>query len=990
MMESVPVQNQIDFFISYNQKDTEWAVWIAWQLEEEGYYTKIQEWDFRPGNNFVLEMDNASGKANQTILLLSPNYLQSHFCTPEWAVAFAKDPTGDKRKIIPVRIHPCSADGLLSTIIHIDLVGIDNETEAKKELLRGVQEGRAKPLNAPKFPAKKSPEHKPRFPGMLPKIWNVPFNRNPNFTGRKEILDHLHVALRSGTNTVLTQSITGLGGVGKTQLAVEYAYQFANEYDLVWWVRSEDNITLIADFSYLSDLIQLEQGESPDTISKVSLVRKWLESNGNWLLIFDNVQKLEDLYNPVVSDINFIPQSSLGHILITSRNPNWSSIATPLNIQVFLLEEAIEFLQKRTGQIDATGAIDLANELGYLPLALEQAAAFIVETPGMTFQKYLEIFRERHQELWKNESPPINYPNTVATTWSISIESIRKENPASLELLNFCAFLASEDIPMSLFTKPFIFIDDLEFGVMVKCLKKYSLIDVTSENISIHRLVQLVTRDNLEKGEREKWISKALFLLTNNFVFNPDDPKTWRESARIMPHAVSVTFYAENEPVELELTTQLIGNVGNYLLQFAEYNQAKLLDERALNIAERVYGPDHKEVATAANNLGLVLKTLGNFTGAKIQIERALKINEKLFGPDHERVAATANNLGSVLQDLGDLSGAKAQFERSIAIYQKIGDSKHPEISKSINNLGRVLHHLGDFSGAIKQYEHALEIDENEYGPIHPEVARDINNIALVLQDLGDPQKARIEFERSLKIYESLFDPDHPEIAISVNNLGRVLQDLGDLPGAKKQLERALDIYERIFGLMHPEIALVANNLGVVLLDMDDLPGAKKQVERALFIDEKFYGTDHIEVATDVNNLGTIYTKLGDFSNAKIQFERALKIGEKVYGQDHPHVASTINNLGGVFFELGDFNNAKNQFERGLKIYEKIYEPDNLEIAKAASKLGEVLMFLGENSEAEIQLERSYKIFLKRLGPEHQYTRTTKENLKFLRGLPRF
>jgi tetratricopeptide (TPR) repeat protein len=970
-----------DFFISYNKADEEWAVWIASQLEDAGYTTIIQAWDFRPGNNFPVEMDRACRETKHTICVLSPSYFQSNFTPSEWAASFTQDPKGEKRQIIPVRVRPFDNEGLLSSIIHIDLVELD-EPEAKRKLLEGVCEGRAKPIIAPKFPSKKSDEKGPRFPGALPQIWNIPFNRNPNFTGRKEILDNLHNTLRAGNHTALTQSITGLGGVGKTQLAVEYAYQFASEYDLVWWVRSDDTVTLIADFSSLGDLLQLKQGESPEKISKASLVRRWLESNGNWLLIFDNVQKPEDLYSPVVSDTNFIPQSSLGHVLITSRNPNWSSIATPLNIQVFSPSEAVEFLQKRTGQIDATGAIDLANELGYLPLALEQAAAFINETPGMTLQNYLKIFRERHQELWKNESPPINYPDTVATTWSISIESVRKENPASLELLNLCAFLASEDIPTSLFKKPFI--DDLQFGVMIKCLKKYSLIDVTSEKISIHRLVQLVTRDHLKEGEKKRWIARAIFLLTDTFVFHPDDPKTWLESSRILPHAVAVAYFAEEEAIELDLTAQLIGNVGGYLFQFAEYNQARVLDERALNIAERVYGPYHKEVATGANNLGLVLKYLGNFTEAKIQLERALQINEKLFGPKHERVAAAANNLGSVLQDLGDLSGAKAQYERSIAICQKMNASKHPEVSKSINNLGRVLHDLGDFSGAKIQYERALKIDETEYGPIHPEVARDINNIGLLLQDLGEPQKARIEFERALKIYEKIFGPIHPDVAVSINNLGRVLQDLDDLPGAKKQLERALDIYQRIFGPIHPEVARVANNLGVVLMDMGDLPGAKKQVDRALSIDEKFYGLDHIEVATDVNNLGTIFTKLGDFTNAKIQFERALKIGNKVYGPDHPHVATTINNIGGVYFELGDFTNAKIQFERALKICEKVYEPDHLEIAKAASSLGEVLLFLGEFSEGETQLERAYKIFLKKLGPENSFTQTIKGQLNFI------
>lgn len=987
MMVSVPDQNQIDFFISYNKSDTHWAEWIAWQLEEAGYHTKIQAWDFRPGNNFVLEMDKAAKEAFQTILVLSDNYLQSHFCPPEWAAAFAQDPDGNKCKIIPIRIQPCSVEGLLSAILHIDLVGLD-ETKARTAIILGVQEGRAKPSDAPKFPSEKCLKGKLRFPGALPNIWNIPFNRNPNFTGRKEALEQLHNSLKSGNHTALTRSIIGLGGVGKTQLAVEYAYQFAAEYDLVWWIRSDDMVTILADFSSLGDILNLNSEESTEKTPKLQMVKRWLESNERWLLIFDNVQKPEDLYNPSVSEINYIPQSSSGHVLFTSRNPNWSSIASSLNIQVFSSEEAFEFLQKRTGQTNINGSMDLANELGYLPLALEQAAAFIAETPGMTSHKYLQIFRERHRELWENERPPINYPATIATTWSISIEHAT-ENPHSLGVLCICAFLAPEEIPMFLFKKPFSPITDLGLSLIIKNLKKYSLIDATSESISIHRLVQLVTRDNLDTYEKKEWIRIALTLLTNAFTFNPDNPKTWNESALIPPHAVAVVAFAESENANLELAVELIGNVGGYYLRFAEYSQAKVVCERALKISETIFDPNHKDVATAANNLGTVLKYNGEFAEAKKLLERALQINEKLYGPDNERVAAVANNLGTVLKCLGDLSGAKIQHERSIAILQKMDTSKYPDIAKSINNLGLVLHELGKLDKAKEQYEKALKIDLEQYGSIHPEVARDINNIGLILQDLGNYKEAKVKFEQAITINEELFGKEHLEVAVPYNNLGKLLGDMGDLPNAKKQLERTLKIYENAFGPVHPEIARVSNNLGVVLMDMKDLAGAKKAIERALLIDEHYYGPDHIEVGTDVNNLGSIYIDLGDFANAKKQYERALQIGKRAYGSDHLHIATTLNNLGGVNISLKEYSEARKHFQQALIIQEKCLNSQNIEIAKTASNIGNASFFLGDFSEAESQFEKAYKIFIKSVGREHEFSKVTQNNLSMVRGLYR-
>lgn len=926
-------------------------------------------------------MDRAARETEHTICVLSPNYIQSHFTPPEWAAAFSQDPEGEKRKIIPVRVRPLDVEGLLSSIVYIDLVGLD-ETEAINKLLEGVLEGRSKPTTAPNFPSGKKEIVKTRFPGALPQIWNVPFNRNPNFTGRDEFLECLHKTLYSGKHAALTQAITGLGGMGKTQIGIEYAYRYSSEYDIIWWVRAKDSVTLLTDFLDLGNLLPSENKIPDDPRLKILFIRKWLEKNGNWLLIYDDAQNPEDIYNPIKTDINFLPQSATGHVLITSRNPNWTSIARPFNIQVFSQEEAVKFVQKRIGHVSVLEASELAKELGYLPLALEQAAAFIIETPGITVQRYLKIFRERHQQLWEKEKPPINYPETIATTWSISIEKIQEENSDAVDLLTLCAFFASDDIPTSIFKQAID--DELEFSEITKCLKKFSLIEGLSDKISVHRLVQLVTRDNLNESKRRFWISGAITLLLRTFDFNPDDPRTWVESSVILPHVLSVVAFAEKENIELESTAQLLGNLGNYLFKFADYDTAKEIDERALKIAEDIYGPTHENVASIANNLGLILKKLGDFEGAKKCLERALHINETLFGPEHESVAATENNLGAILQDLGYFKEAKSRYERSIAIYEKNGNFKCPEISKSINNLGRVLHDLGDFSHAKIQYERAFDIDKNEYGMIHPDVAQDINNIGLLLQDMGKPQKAKRKFEQSLKIYLELFGPNHPDVAISLNNYGRVLQDLGALSGAKKNLERALNIYENLFGKEYPEIARVANNLGVVLLDMQDYSGAKRQIERAISIDEKYYGCDHPEVATDLNNLGSVYACLENDSAAINQFERALMILENTYGLDHPNVARTSHCLGSVLFKFGDFIGAKMYLNQALRILKKLGYSENQETAKVSYDLGMVMLYLGEYSDAEIHFKLAHTIYEKELGPEDPVTKGVSERLKYI------
>ena len=403
------------FFVSYTGADQQWAEWIAWQLENASYSVAIQAWDFRPGSNFVLEMQRAASEAERTIAVLSPNFLAARFTQPEWAAAFAQDPTGEKGTLVPVRIRECDVEGLLRGIVYIDLVGADEAT-AKQKLLAGIQRGRAKPQTAPAFPKSTTPA--PPFAGRQPAIWNLPFHRNPNFTGRAELLQQLRATLTSGATTALTQAILGLGGVGKTQLAVEYAYRFAADYDIVWFVRAETTASIASDLALLAQPLQLPERNAQDQNIVIEAVRDYLRQHERWLVILDNAEEPKDV-RP------FLPQGR-GHVLITSRNPNWGATAHTLDVLVLPRDQAIEFLLTRTnspspvedgGGGGGGAAAQLADALGCLPLALEQAGAYI-ERNGKTLAGYLQLYRTRQRELL-NRPPATDYPATVATTWEI-------------------------------------------------------------------------------------------------------------------------------------------------------------------------------------------------------------------------------------------------------------------------------------------------------------------------------------------------------------------------------------------------------------------------------------------------------------------------------------------------------------------------------------------------------------------------------------------
>ncbi len=395
-----------DFFISYTHADTKWAEWIAWQLEEAGYSTILQAWDFQPGMNFVLAMDQAATVARCTIAVLSPDYLSARYTQPEWAEAFRRDPRSEKGALLPVRVQKCEVEGLLGAIIYIDLVDLD-EVRAREILLAGVRQERGKPKTAPGFPGggKHTIPEPRRFPGNLPPVWNVPYRRNPYFTGREDILKRLSDALRTGNTAALTQpqAISGLGGIGKTQSAVEYAYRYANDYQAVLWVTAATRDTFISSYLDVARLLNLPEKDEQDQTITLQAVKRWLEQHDGWLLLVDNADDL------TLAE-EFLPTGGTGHILLTTRAQASGTLAEGINVEKMDTEEGMLLLLRRAkilakeaplaqaSETDRAVAESIVKAMDGLPLALDQAGAYIEETHS-SVSAYLDSYRQRQAEL---------------------------------------------------------------------------------------------------------------------------------------------------------------------------------------------------------------------------------------------------------------------------------------------------------------------------------------------------------------------------------------------------------------------------------------------------------------------------------------------------------------------------------------------------------------------------------------------------------------
>ncbi|MCL2592533.1 MAG: toll/interleukin-1 receptor domain-containing protein, partial [Defluviitaleaceae bacterium] len=419
-----------DFFVSYNKADRQWAKWIASVLEQNGYTCYIQAWDFRKGGNFVLDMQNALINSKQVIAVLSKDFLSSPYCQAEWAAAFTKDPNSEKRLFIPVRISNIKPEGLFSAISYIDLFRVNNEEEAEKLLLHGVDIKNI-PRNRPSFPG----TPKKRFPGSLP-FNNLPFSRNHYFTGREQVFEDICSKFESGKAISLTQAIVGMGGLGKTQTALEYAYRYSDKYKWIWWVHAETELSVIASYKQFAVDMGLMNEEQHDDELIIKTVLNWMDSNDKYLFIYDNA-------DIVSSDTSWWPRNNRANILITTRNKQ-NHIGEKIDIDVFTENEAVKFLQTRAKiNDDLQNASLLANRLGCLPLALEQAAAYIVNNE-ITYGKYLSLLDNYGLELLEDVDGIKDYSLSIAATLEISIKNIDSEE--ARQLLYLCSYMAPEDI----------------------------------------------------------------------------------------------------------------------------------------------------------------------------------------------------------------------------------------------------------------------------------------------------------------------------------------------------------------------------------------------------------------------------------------------------------------------------------------------------------------------------------------------------------------
>ncbi|MDQ6645354.1 MAG: serine/threonine-protein kinase, partial [Chloroflexota bacterium] len=557
------------------------------------------------------------------------------------------------------------------------------------------------------------------IPTTVIRPWNIAHRRNTYFTGREDVLKRLHEELRQNKKAALTQAITGLGGIGKTQTVVEYAYRYRQYYKTILWVNADSLDHLLSNFAALAEPLNLPEKSIQDQSKVAKAVTRWLETHSAWLLIFDNFEDPE-----MVRD--FLPLTTDGHILLTTRAQAIHTIAQAIELDKMTADEGALLLLRRARIIepratleygttrDRTTARAISELLDGLPLALDQAGAYI-EGTECSLSDYLHLYELRHAKLLQERgrfAPRDNHPDSVAATLSLSFEKALQADPAAADLLRLCAFLHPDAIPEEIITDGAPDLgralrstatDQFKLDTAIGTLRKYSLLRRNSElhTLTIHRLVQTILKERMNKKVQLQWAERAVRAV--NCAFPDVEPSNWQRCQRLLSHAQICTTLIQQDQMTFPEAARLLHQTGYYLSKRAQYSQAEAFLQQTLKLRERTLGPDHLLVASTYDALAEVYLGQGRYSLSEATYQQALAIREKVLGPDHLDVVICLNNIAGLSYFVhgADYDRSEQLLQRALAILEKARGPEHLDVANNLDHLGVLYDYQGRYAEGI-------------------------------------------------------------------------------------------------------------------------------------------------------------------------------------------------------------------------------------------------------------------------------------------------
>ncbi|WP_347627556.1 FxSxx-COOH system tetratricopeptide repeat protein [Actinomadura sp. B10D3] len=794
----------------------------------------------------------------------------------------------------------------------------------------------------------------------VPQIWGKVPPQNKNFTGRTDLLARLRSGLANQVTAVVPHALHGLGGVGKTQMAVEYAYRYQSDYDVVWWIPADQPVLVRSSLASLAQPLGLPSAAVSGVEDAANAVLDALrrgEPYSKWLLIFDNADEPEEL-----TDV--LPQGP-GHVLITSRNHRWAGIVDAVPIDVFTREESVEFLSKRVPRgITSEDADRLAEELGDLPLALEQAGALQTET-GIAVSEYLQLLTQRTSQLL-SQGKPTEYPVSMTAAWALSVASLEEKLPEALDLLRYCAFFGPEPIPRDAFSKVVpglspqlrnLIEDPIRLGRAIGELGRFALarLDIPARTIQVHRLIQALVRDELPEAEQERLRHEVHLLLAGYTRLDPNDAGNWNTYLNSLGHFEPAGVARCQAPEVRELALNMV----TYLYSSADFPSARSFVQSFLDEWTSTSGADHEDVLNLQVQLANLLRELGQYDEAAERNLETLNAAEKVLGHDHDTTLRALRGRAADLRASGDFQQAHEIDEETLRRYESKFGEKDWNTWRAMNSvaldyglksdyptartrLEKVLRgvlsidgassdpssYLNFYTGLVRtvrlggDYSEACDLGEDVYafgieklGPESTWTLRAGRDLSIAWRRAGDYERALELAEEIQQRYVRIYGLDHPDTLAAAVALANIRRTIGEFQEALVLADDTVRRYPRIYAAEHPYNHACAGNLAVLRRITGDPEIARKLNEDALAGLEVKLGRDHHFSLTVAINLASDLAALGETESAYRLCSGSLRRLRALLGDNHPLTLSAAANTVADLRALGRDDEATALFD---------------------------------------------------------------------------
>jgi tetratricopeptide (TPR) repeat protein len=846
----------------------------------------------------------------------------------------------------------------------------------------GLETALLQALNALPRPEQRSdPAAAAASPAVERRVWTIPA-RVRGFTGRTELLAQLEAALRSGSPTVV-QAVTGMGGIGKTTAAIEYAHRHHDEFDIAWWVPAEDPGLIPERLAELALALELTAATSPVGVGVARLLGE-LARRDRWLLVFDNAEDPRAMSR-------FLPEGP-GRVLITSRSPTWREIADVVGVREFIRAESVTLLQRLAPELTDAQADRVADAVGDLPLAIEQGGSLLADT-GMAADTYLRLLEERANDVLDHD-PGGMYSLSVAASWAVAFDRLDLDDPTALELLTLVAWCGPEPVPLSLLTdhpdalperlQP-IATDPLVLAGRTAVLHRRGMATMSPHGIQLHRIPAALLRTRSQRSDAMAaagWAATVVRLLEQTAPTHVrSDPGGWPLWRRLLPHVLAATGHDvvfDTVPAD---ATRLLDRAATYLLIRGEPQAALAPFERSYDVRRDTYGEDHPDTLTSASNLALDLWWLGAFPRARTLDQDTLTRRRTVLGDDHPDTLTSASQLANDLFGLGDYPQARELQDEILTRRRRLLGDDHPDTLTSASQLGGVLYALGEYQQARQLLNDTYTRSRRVLGEDHTNTLASVLLLGMGLWSLDDHQQARQLLNDTYTRSRRVLGEDHTITLSAASILGLVLWSLGDYQQARQLQNDALSRSRRVLGEDHYITLRAASILSLTLVSLGQHQQARQLLDDALTRSRRVLGEDHPYTLRAASLLGLTLESLGQHQQARERQNDAVTRSRRVLGEDHPDTLRAASLLGLTLGSLGQHQQARQLQNDTLARLRRVLGDDHTDTLTSACRVAAELRELGDYEQARALDEDTLAGRRQVLGDDHPDTLISADNL---------